>query len=343
MTDPPGQALWRAIASGAAPPRDVESRASAARFAELLSPALADHLLGPGLIDPAAAAHSRLLARFHFAQQRKWAKAIVDAGIDAVFLKGFGAALAYYQDPEVRVIGDLDLLVRVRDRDRLIALLGAQGFRFQSLPTRIWGSFAGVSYMPFVSADGACNVDIHIEPDSWPAYRSLSAELVFGRAVTAGAEPFRVPCPEHNLLLAVTNAAKDKFGVYTVRKMVDGLVLINRTPVLDWAAIADIAARGRFRKPLKVFLALLVRLGLDPERVPAGLARPPRLGAREFARLVDDFARLFPQSRHGFAVFRRETLLCAEPTVEAGLMLRRLAGIAKPSSGVPAAGKALTH
>jgi len=196
-----------------------------------------------------------------------------------------------------------------------------------------------VSYMPFVSSDGGCNIDIHIEPDSWPTYRSLDLERVFARAVTAGR--FRIPCAEHNLLLAATNAAKDKLGTYTVRKVVDALVVIDRAPRLDWTEIGAIAGEGGFLKPLRVFLALLVRLGLPANRVPAELARPPGgLAAREFARMVDDFARLFPQSRHGFAVFRRETLLCAEPAVEAGLILRRLGGVARPQSGVPESGKA---
>ena len=186
-------------------------------------------------IDADQAAHSRLNNRLNGGVQRRWAGDIGGLGIPLVYLKGFALAHTLYDDPDVRTIGDLDVLVRAADRDRLIAALADRGFNFQPQPRAPWGFISRASYMPFVSADGLCNLDIHIHPDCYPAYRSLTTELVFAAAdaVHVGDTTIRVPDAGHSFLLCVTNAAKDKFGPYAIRKLVDAAMLVRRRR-LDW-------------------------------------------------------------------------------------------------------------
>ncbi len=340
--------LWPLIlAPETAPlPADRAALAAAAgRLVELIGPALARHLLAPAearlgtaLVDPARAETARLLNRMTAAAQARWARTIADAGIEFVCLKGFASARTLYPDPDLRSTGDFDLLVRERDRDRLVALLAARGFAFDRQGLRRWGFISDASYVPFVSPDGACNLDIHVRPDSFPAHRSLTTERVFAaaREVTARDGTWRVPAPAHAFALCITNAAKDKFGPFAALKLLDAARLAASDPPPDGAQVAALAAEGHFHKPARVFVGLLAALGVPAARLPAALAPPPGgLAARAFARLVADWRAVQPERAGAAAVLWREFALCTEPEVglhNAGLRLR---GLMRPASGVP--------
>ena len=86
--------------------------------------------------------------------------------------------------------------------------------------------------MPLVSPEGDCKIDIHVKPDCYPAYRSLTVEDVFAHSVVqaiAGRDVY-ISCIEHSMLLCLTNAAKDKLGIFSVRKLVDIAMLLNDSP-----------------------------------------------------------------------------------------------------------------
>ena len=322
----------------------------AARLAELISPALAQHFLakaesdtGRALIDPEAVRRSRLANRFRRHAQIRCARRIAAAGIEAVYIKGFAHAHTLYPDPETRVIGDLDILLRAADVDRLIALLEDDGFHFRASRPQVWGFISEASFLPFVSADGSCELDLHIHPDCYPVYRSLTTERVFAEAVEAraGDLAIRVPRREHMFLLTASNAAKDKFGPFAARKIVDGLAMLRDwRGMLDWPEITEIAAAGRFRKPLAVFCGLLGRLGLAEEDLrgapPLVLPGP---AAAEFSRLVAASLALYPDDPGMFALWRRELLLCTEASVGAYNAWARLKGLVSPGVGIPRPGR----
>jgi len=350
--------LWPLVTrpETAPPPDDRPALAEAiARFALLAGPALADHLLRPAasrfgvaLPDAAAVERSRLAGRFALAQQRRWVGAIAAAGIETVCLKGFANAHTHYPDPAVRIIGDLDLLVRAADLDRTIRLLAGHGFRFRSTPARRWRMMPDASFMPLVAADGSCDIDLHVQPDSYPAWRSLTAERVFAdsRVVTAvgsdGDLAFRVPSADHAFALCVTNAAKDKFGLFSLRKVIDAILLVERGPPLDsmpldWAAIEDLARAGHFHRPLRVLCALLARLGVPAGMLPPALcAAPGGIAGPVFARVVADFEALFPAEPPLAGLWWRELALIAEPDVALHNLGRRLIGLVRPDAGLPA-------
>jgi hypothetical protein len=342
----PWTSLWAGIAGPADAPAEAAALAvEAARLAELVSPALAKHLaaplesrLGRDLIDPDLAEASRLVNRFNRGQQSRWARILAEVGRPIVYLKGFAAAHTLYPDPDVRTIGDLDVLVRARDIPAVVDLLLAHGFEFARARARPWGFVADASFAPFVAPDGNCSVDIHRHPDSYPAHRSLTTDMVFEAATTAmaGDLPIRVPCREHMFLLAATNCAKDKFGPFGVRQFADALALLTAGAALDWRAIEAVAARGRYLRPLGVFCALLAALGLPRDRLPAHLsAAPGGARGREFARLVASWRGLFPTEPGIAATLRRELLLCAEPAVGVRRNVARIFGLMRPRDGVP--------
>lgn len=360
MTSPayvPGCGLWPLIGDPemAPAPTDPAVHAAVMRFARLAGPALADALLRPAALrlgtalpDPSDVERSRLAGRFALAQQRRWVGTVAAAGIEAVCLKGFANAYTLYTDPAVRILGDLDLLVRAADLDRTVRLFAGHGFQFGTIAAHRWQMRSDASFMPLVAADGSCDIDLHVQPDSYPAWRSLTAERVFAesRIVTAagsdGNLTFRVPAPDHAFMLCVTNAAKDKFGLFALRKVIDAILLVRRRPTgcasgLDWTAIETLARAGHFHRPLRVLCALLARLGVPAGLLPPALRTPPRgIAGPAFARLVADFEALFPAEPSLVGLWWRELALAAEPDVALHNLGRRLAGLVRPDSGLPA-------
>lgn len=341
--------IWRAVLDpGFVPPaawRADPPLAGARRFAALVGAPLAADLLAPlsaalgtPPVDAVQVRDGLLLNRLAGRAQRAAVARLGEAGVAVVCLKGFALAHTLYADPDLRTVGDLDLLVARADLGRAISCLEAAGFAFEALATPVWGFISEASYMPMVSADGICSVDLHVEPDCYPAYRALDAARVFAAArdARAGEAPIRVPAPAHALLLALTNAAKDKFGPISVRKLVDAALLAKAATPADWDDVRSLARTGGFLGPARAALALLVRLGLPAEAVPADLRRPPRgLRAPVFEGLVRDHEAMFPAPVSGACVLAREFAVCTEPRVAAANALRRLRGLVRPRTGLP--------
>lgn len=344
-----GAALWRAVLDPASPLPDAWQQdppaASVAQLENLITPALAEFALKHAadnfqrpLVDPDNARKSRLLNRFTGNAQRHWASEIARSGMDVTYLKGFVFAHTLYPDPDFRTIGDLDLLVRKSELDDLLGFLLDRGFGFQSNPLPRWGFISDASFVPLVSDDETCNIDVHIQPDCYPAYRSLTTEQVFRdrRSFSIGDEEFWGPSIEHAIVLCLTNAAKDKFGPYSVRKLLDLAVLIGSDVPVDWSLIQRLAVEGHFLKPAGLALALLSRLGLretlvPPEMriLPSGVARPT------FDRLVRDHQLMFHEKPDLWRVLSREVLLCTEPDVAVYNAWQRFKGLLRPQSGLP--------
>jgi len=321
---------------------------AADELANLISPTLAAYLLAglqeqldKPVLDPKRVAGNRLLAKFSLSQQRQWAKVLSDSKIDVVFLKGFANGHGFYPDPILRQQGDLDFLIRKQDLQAAIECLASYGFGFRAAPLSRWGAISDASFMPFVTADGSCDLDIHIHPDCYPANCSLTTERLFAdsRLVDAGGFAVRVPSREHALLLCVTNTAKDKFDVFSIRKVIDAMVLIRVTPNRDWAKIIDLASEGNFLMPMRVFFLLLISLGFPPGLIPDTLLRPlPRWRKKSFRTVVRRFRRLFPGDPYLLQILWREWALCAEPAVAFYNLRLRAKGILNPGTGIPDGG-----
>lgn len=319
--------------------------AAARRFADLVTPALASHFLTPvedrlgrELLDAATVDRSRLLNRFNGGVQRRWMRKIDGTDISVVYLKGFAFAHTLYPDPDLRTIGDIDILVRERDLDPLLDFLTGQGFRFDALPLPPWGFISDASFMPLMSADGDCNIDLHVQPDCYPAYRSLTVEDVFAQSVAHEIDGtvVQVPCVEHAMILCLTNVAKDKFGEFSVRKILDIVTMLGSGRPMDWNKVIQIASSGRFLKPAGVVFALLNCLGMSRANVPDALRRIPSGVAKgPFARLVSDYANMFQNRPSAMRVLERELTLCTEPDVALHNAGRRVKGLFRRRRGMP--------
>lgn len=343
----PAPHLWRFLldpAAGRMTAAEAERLHPAmTRLALFSSPATAAWLLAP-VLSPAIAAvpdveimRDRLTTRYLRAEARRWFAQMAAAEIPVLPLKGFATGLAVYPDPELRGLGDVDLLVRRRDLPPLVALLRREGFVFRpSQGTARWGHIGDASFDPCVAPDGRLAFDLHIEPDDYPLRRSLSAEAVFAAArpaVDAG-QTLSLPCGAHLMVMAMSHAARDKYDPNALRSLLDMAAMLTRgAPSFDWdAVLAVTGARGIARLAGQV----LIGLGLPPERLPKSLAAPYRgLAAWELARLLADLRSLFAPPPGKLVLLRREWLLTGGSRVAAWRAARRLRGLLRPWSGVP--------
>jgi hypothetical protein len=297
-----------------------------------LSPALVGDLVPQMPLERDSLHESRLYGRFQQALQLRVLQWIAEAGVRCVAIKGFAAAFLYYPTPASRLLGDLDLLVRPAEMQALVQALQAQGFRFGGAIEKAWGFLSDASFVPLHSADGNCNVDIHVKPDSYPLELGLDTEQVFAaaRPIMAGALSVGVPCAEHMALIAVSNLAKDKFAPDGLRKLLDLARLLGSEHDFSWPGLIETAARARMAKALETTCTLLRAFGTPERLLPDGLGH---LRSRALDRLLQDWCDQAAPSL--LRRLEREWQLSAEPGVAARLMLRRGVGLVRARSGLP--------
>jgi hypothetical protein len=340
-----GAAGWKALLAGAPDPVGADREALAAwagRMADLVSPALADHLFEPWqerwgpLLDPERAAKARLYSAFLWRRQVEAVRLLRDSGVRFVCLKGFALAHQIYARPDARIVGDVDLLLDPTDLGKAVAALSGAGFAAMPIPSR-FGFISDSSYLPIVSPDRQVALDLHVAPDAWPAGRALTVEAVFARAAPfqAGELTLLGPAAEHSFFLLVTNIAKDRFGPEGVRKVVDAAMLLRARVDLDWELVEALARSAGYAGALAAFLRLIDRLG-------GGIAAPQRLlgrigvrAERELARVASLYLKAQVPRLGFFDKLRREFLLGPDPVSVARINLKRLMGLAHPRTGLP--------
>ena len=343
----PDAGFWPAIAAHRklTPEEAKRFRPAAGRLAALTSPALADWLLSSpvdadGPLIPSEEIHrSRLLARFTRSQGLHWLGMLAEADIETVCLKGTAAGSLLYPDADLRPLSDVDLLVRHRDLKRLVETLDAKGFVFiKARGTPRWGHIGDASFHPCVAPNGSFSFDLHVEPDDYPTHRGLSADDVFAaaRTVTLDGVPIRIPSGPHFLLLALTNAARDKLGPEAMKSIADAVVYLGRSD-LDpgWPEILQRARAGGFFKTLRGLAAFLAMLGVPDKRLPDNLGDLGLLANGESQRAVADVADGYSALPSKWSLQRREFFMLAPLAVIIRRYSRRLRGLIAPWPGIP--------
>lgn len=341
--------LWMALLTGR-PPAALPPAAGlsilAQRLARRLSPAWAASLLEPlttfgtpSLIDPVTARQALMVARLTLAAQAEAIRLMENAGLEPVALKGFAHAHALYDEPAARMSGDLDVLLRRETLAAVIDLFGKRDYAFAADGRRRWGFVSDASFVPFFSPDGLCNIDLHVEADSWPLHAGLPADDVrkAARRVAYAHGTFAAPSPEHAVLIAISNIAKDRFFAPTLSKVIDLSRLLARYQgELDWQEIEQRGRRAALTPALHVSLALMMALGLPQALAPEALSRRPTgLAGQVFARMLADWLAMFPGDPSSAALLTREALLAREPATFVALNLRRLRGLMRRGDGIP--------
>jgi hypothetical protein len=187
------------------------------------------------------------------------------AGIETMVLKGAALAQQYYGDIGVRVMSDVDVLVRAEHAHEAAAVLSSSGWR-RTVRSDLAAILPVINGTRFVE-EGEGGLDLHwhalwspaVEDDFWQAARSVE---VGGAATLA-------QCPADQLLHTCVH------GIWSdghrIRWVADAVTLLRSEPDLDWDRVVE---RGRARSltlPLAQALAYL-RSGFGCP-VPDGVLR----------------------------------------------------------------------
>lgn len=192
--------------------------------------------------------------------------ALSGAGIVPVALKGPVLAERLYPVPALRPSTDLDLLVPEDGLDRAAAALTALGFE-RADPLVDAYQRRLLHHLHLGRAPGP-DVELHFRPQSLFGSR-LPTEAFLARSqphLTDRGRVVRVLAPEDELLTLAVHAAGHLFE--RAGWVLDLVLLLDRNPGLDWAAVETRTAAYRCRRAVAYALGAVRDLGAP---VPAGL------------------------------------------------------------------------
>lgn len=219
-------------------------------------------------------------------------RALEEAGIGVIPLKGFYLAACCYERRSARGFRDLDLLVREEDLGGLHrALLGAG---FQPAPERppfVPAPAYTVYSLPLAESGMAMEIDIHIGMH-WPAEyerrASFRASDIWDEAVAERAEggAFLAMRPEHLVITTLLDVAVNHRYARLVKFR--DVMEVLRSRELDWDKLAGETRRWRVSSFVAPGLLYLCRM--DPScPVPGGVADsllPSYASMRAFLRAL---------------------------------------------------------
>ena len=181
-------------------------------------------------------------------------RALEEAGIPTIVLKGVANALLYYRDIAARPMGDFDLLVRLDDVPRAFELLAALGWTRKPVPASRLRYIHGVGLF-----NEGTGFDLHwsvLAEGSYPGGSNHFWDAA--RPVTLQGVATRALDPADQLLHLLTHGAR--WGsIHPLRWVADTVVLIRATPDLDWGRLIEMTAHYR----VGIIVARLLRFAAD--------------------------------------------------------------------------------
>ena len=262
--------------------KQLETVVSTDQDSGRLFPLLSRRLLAMGIEDPDLPTLKSAYRHQWVANQRRLHRAgealahLSDAGIETMVLKGAALAERHYRDVGLRLMYDVDVLVRAERAHEAASALQRHGWR-PLLPIELddlMPVIQGTLYMDEMD-DG---IDLH-----WHAMWAPADEDDFwsaGEPLVVGGTSTLCPCPADQLLHVCVH------GVWNdglpLRWVPDAMTLMRSAPGLDWDRVVDRARARSLTLPMLGALGYL-REAFDapvPSEVVVSLAET-RHGLRE--------------------------------------------------------------
>ena len=226
--------------------------------------------------------------------------------IRAVLLKGDGVA-RLYPTPDLRVSGDIDLLLAKEDIPRVSAYLTEMGYQKSEIPNDHHTTYKRKNV----------KIELHLAPAGVPegemgaAVTALLADtLDTVRTVTLNGEKFSIPAPKNQAIILLLHMQQHlREGGLGLRQLTDwALFLANDlTPDAKAPLCEALAEIGLLRFAATVTEAAVRHLGLDNMKNPFGAADAAladalfadMLAAGNFGRRNEDYAGSAIVTLHG--------------------------------------------
>ena len=195
----------------------------------------------------------------NYGEFRRAARALRDAGIPLIALKGLHLAELVYRDISLRPMSDLDILVP-RDRvERCIAVLRGLEYGYdEELGAAAAAMLDTKCNLGLAHATLGVWLEVHWMLDERHGEPTDPLPDVWKSAVAArlGDAETLVMSPEFLLLHVCAHLACNHSFSFSLHALCDIAEIVRATPALDWAAIAEHGARHYWKRGISAALRL---------------------------------------------------------------------------------------
>jgi hypothetical protein len=213
---------------------------------------------------------------------------LAERGIDVLVLKGGDLAFRYYDDPGLRPMRDLDVLVRTAQAPDAFDALLMSGFR--SLDGELPNGFAASGHaMPLVFPDET-QLDLHWHlRESFITDTPTTSDEPFWKSSESFAEDSAMRClaPEDLLVFVLVGGVTSPGA----RWVADAVQIARARPQLQWSRVVDRATEYEVEIPVRVGLQIVEDLAASvvPPQVLDDLGRADvsRHAVRSFRRVIE--------------------------------------------------------
>lgn len=166
-------------------------------------------------------------------------RALDSAGIPCIVLKGLHLALAYYDHPVLRSMGDIDLLVEVENLDRARLTLIELGYLTVTPRGRL--SSPGHHHYPPLVRPNSLPVELHyaLQPASIPIFVDVRALWRRSIPLHSRGVQARALCPEDLLLHLCIHTAASHLCRVPLRSLYDIVLVAKRMPLDSWSRLVS--------------------------------------------------------------------------------------------------------
>ncbi len=195
-------------------------------------------------------------------------------GIRPIVLKGAALAASVYDGPGLRLMTDVDVLVRPEDIGRMRAVMEHNGMHPLNGGADPSGMYAIKSHIvPYQSADDTLSLEVHTRllDDRFMQFPDIDA-FDNTRGVTWDNETFLVLGPVQSFLYTLYHVTIHHNFSFRLRDIVDLSYLIARGDIAPDEIISSIASKGAAGLLMPVVDTALALAGVTPGRVHAARA-----------------------------------------------------------------------
>ncbi len=186
------------------------------------------------------------------------ARALQKANIQIVPLKGIYLAGEIYSQPGLRVMGDIDILVRRADLERTTSVVESLGYRPER-PYSLDAEYKMFHHLPNYFRKGSPPLEIHFRLLMPMPQFNCDMDALWERAKPQKDNAFTL-CPEDMLLYLCAHTAYHHLYVDALKSLVDiHLFLLKFGPQLNWTMMVGRA------KEWGMFNSLYLTLRLEEE------------------------------------------------------------------------------
>jgi hypothetical protein len=222
-----------------------------------------------------------------YAEFQRIARALGEAGIPVMQLKGLHLAELVYRDISLRPMSDLDVLVPRERVTEAIQVLRKEGFGYdEDLESAVQGMLDTKCNIGLVQAERGTWLEVHWALDEPGGAGPGPVDEIWSSARPGrlGDTQALVMAPEFLLLHVCAHLACNHAFAFSLRALCDIGEIVRAHPGLDWQKVTEQALRHRWTRGV----AAALRLARDHLGVPV----PPRaldsLGAEQLeAALLD--------------------------------------------------------